>query len=136
MSFTYLTKLFIIVGLTLILTFAWVTVIAVLNWLKKFKLIWFLAVINPIIKLWLWFLLVWLWYKVFWAITAFVLASFIWFAISLYFVFRYLKSYKIIFDTRFLLKDFWNQKKDIISYIVLLWYFIIIICWNNCWDII
>ncbi len=113
-------SLFLIVWLTLILSFIWVVINASLNWLKKFKLLSFLSIVNPFIKLWLGFLFLILWYKVFWAIFAFVLSSFIWLLISFYFIFKYLKKYKVQFYSKFLLKDFWNQKKDIFSYIILL----------------
>ncbi len=114
------TSLFLIVWLTLILSFVWVNISASLMWLKKFKLLSILSIINPFIKLWLGFLFLLLWYKVFWAIFAFALSSFIWLLFAFYLIVKSLKNYKVNFNSRFLLKDFWKQKKDIFSYVVLL----------------
>lgn len=114
------TSLFLIVWLTLILSFVWVNISASLMWLKKFKLLSILSIINPFIKLWLGFLFLLLWYKVFWAIFAFALSSFIWLLFAFYLIVKSLKNYKVNFNSKFLLKDFWKQKKDIFSYVVLL----------------
>ena len=114
-----------IVGLAIILWFLWISSNAVLRWLKKFEFISILAIVNPILKLGIWFILVFLGYKVYWALIWFIITWFLGFWISFFYLYKYFRNTKQIWNTKDLISDFKNSKKDILNFFFISLFFAI-----------
>jgi len=115
-----------IVWIAIIIWFLGVSENAVLRWLKKFEFLSIVSVISPLFKLILWFILVFLWFKIYWAIIWFILWGLFSLFVSFIYLYKYFKNTKQIWNTKDLISDFKNSKKDIINFFFVSLFFAIL----------
>jgi len=118
-------KLLYIVWIAIVFWFFWISENAILRGLKKFEFISILTVIAPIFKLILWFILVFLGYKVYWAVIWFILGWIFAFTISINYIYRLFKNIKQVWNLKDLLLDFKKNKKDILNFFFVSFFFAI-----------
>jgi len=114
---------FILIGTTIFLSFVSTVVQSSLRWLKQFNYLSFSQIIGPVMKLMIWIWLVYLGYNIYWAIYWVVLSGLIslWISILyLKFIFQWTSS---VWKTSELLKDFRNNKKEIIKFFLISFFF-------------
>lgn len=114
-----------IVWFSIITWFLSISENAVLRGLKKFGFLSILSIISPLFKLILWFILVFLWFKVYWAVIWFILWWIFWLSVSFIYLYNYFTNTKQIWNTKVLLKDFKNNKKSILNFFFISFFFAI-----------
>lgn len=103
----------------IILSFVWISYNAILRGLKKFEILSFLTILNPIIKLVLWFWLVILWYWIYWAIYPFIMSSILATIYSYYYLYTYFKDIKSRWKSKDLINDFKKNKNEIFHFFLI-----------------
>lgn len=102
-----------IVGLTIFISFLWIVIWPILQWLEKFKILAVFWIIWAIIKLlaWVWFVL--LWFKLYWAIAWFIISWVLTLILSYFYIYKLF--YHIQTDNeviKIIKKDFKKEYKD------------------------
>lgn len=109
---------FIIIWITIILSFTWLILGAFLQAKKRFKFISFTQILLPILKLILWVWLVLSWFNIYWATWGFILSQFLILLLSFFVVYKYIKNLqqKETISQKEIYNDFKLQKKQILHY--------------------
>lgn len=103
-----------IVWFTIILSFLWIVIWPILQWLWKFKIQAFFSILWSIIKLLVWVWFVFLWYQLYWAIIWFIISWIIILILSYFYIYKlfyHIKTDDKIITT--IKKDFKKDYKDI-----------------------
>lgn len=108
--------LLFIVWINVIFSFLWASTSAILMWYKKFEFLWFQNILNPFLKLLLWFILVYFWFEVYGAVFWFIFSWILWFWISFIYILNFLKNYKNKNTTKEIFIDFLDNKKSILNF--------------------
>lgn len=108
--------LIILLWITIISSFLWITINWYLRANKSFFILWIWNILWPIIKLFFWVLFVFLWFKIYWAIFWFLLSSFFSVLFLFYFWYKDLKNISYKSDFKWLFKNFSENKIEILNF--------------------
>ncbi len=115
-----------IVWFSIVIWFLTISEHSVMRWLKKFEFLSIVSILSPIFKLLIGFILVFLWFQLYWAIIWFILWGIFSLIISFMYLYIYFKNTKQIWNTKNLINDFKNNKKDIINFFFVSLFFAIL----------
>lgn len=111
----------------LIIIFSYFSIIlnSFLRSFKLFEIISIFSIIWPILKLFFWILFLFLWFKIYWAIWWFLVVFFLNIFIFFYFSYKNLKNISYKSNIKLLLKDFYENKLEIINFFLVSLFFAI-----------
>lgn len=115
----------IIVWVTIIIWFIRAVVISIIRWIKAFSLLALEWIITPLIKLFLWFILVLYGYSYYGAIIWFLISWIIMIVFLVMYILNHFKGIKKNWSTKELLVSFYEDKKEITHFFIISLFFAI-----------